>query len=75
MNCNGKCYLVKQLKEQQKQEQSPASKKDSPEVNLFLTTQEYNYDVVHINSKKCYYTLNDLKTVSFPRAIFHPPSV
>ena len=74
MHCNGKCYLARQLKEQQKQEQTPLSKKGNSEIPLFLVNQEYNYKSAQFNLNKSYPALNNnVKPVSFPRSIFHPP--
>ena len=75
MHCNGKCYLAKQLKEQQKQEQAPVSKKDNQEVQLFLSIPESNNDQTAFNSKKRYHTYHDIRVFSFPRSVFHPPGV
>lgn len=74
MHCNGKCYLAKQLKNQQKQEQAPVTKKDNLEVQLFLTAFEDNYPGIESYYKKSHYTFYDVKLTSFPRSIFHPPA-
>lgn len=74
LHCNGRCYLAKQLKEQQKQEHSPFSKKDKPENILFFTQGEripFNSDY---SSRQVFVIQNDLRLISFPRFVFHPPA-
>lgn len=74
MHCNGKCYLAKQLKEQQKQEQAPTAKKDKTEVILFISQEEGSPCAAGYSSIKKYFTPNDVRLVSFPRSVFHPPA-
>lgn len=75
MHCNGKCYLAKKLKEQEKQEQAPVSRKNNSEVILFFAVQEPVGDTYLINSKISYQAFYDAKPASFPRSVFHPPTV
>jgi len=73
MHCNGKCYLVKQLKEQSKQDQLPASKKDKIDVQLFCNNISYT----DLNSPEAtppsFSSFDILKTFSFTNLVFHPP--
>ena len=75
MHCNGKCYLAKKLKEQEKQEQAPVSRKNNSEVILFFAVQEPASERFLISSKTSYPAFYDVTLTSFPRAVFHPPAV
>ena len=51
MHCNGKCYLAKQLKEQEQQEQqAPIQKREKFEVQPFyLPTSVYLYKYYNLH--------------------------
>ena len=74
MHCKGKCFLMKQLQEQQRKEQAPQSKKAKIENVVFLVTvQSFIFwnqsNEIHFD----FYTL--LKPYSFKSSIFHPPCI
>lgn len=73
MHCNGKCYLAKQLKQQEKQEQAPVSRKNNSEVLLFLSIQKSDNPIFLFDSKTSYPALCNGRLASFPRSVFHPP--
>ena len=73
LECNGKCYLMKKLKEDEKQK--GGDKVASTELILFM-----DFKSVEIVEKKCfteqkktYFNLLEKKTNSFSSEIFHPP--
>lgn len=74
MHCKGKCYLAKQLKEQQKEEQSPVAKKDKSEAQWYLSVQTYCFTPDKYYFKRKYQKLNDIRLEIFPRSVFHPPA-
>lgn len=76
LQCNGKCHLTKQLKEQEKQESS--SKNNVKSVDEAQFCSEYNHiilpRVVYISISENWNYLNgEIKTPS--PSIFHPPTV
>lgn len=75
MHCNGKCHMHKQLKEQEKQDQSPNSTtKEKLEVIQFCKKdQTFTFSsfafTLTINP---FYSETPLPKISF--SIFHPPT-
>jgi hypothetical protein len=76
MHCNGKCYLAKKLKEQERQEQqSPNPKLEKLDIQLYFVAQAYNH-TPGLQLSKIEYVVQQEKTLSaFPRFVFHPPSI
>jgi hypothetical protein len=74
MHCNGKCYLSKKLKDQEKQDQSPVSKTERFDVQPFFIPQLFAVKTAVVISKPRYFIRNENVVSSFPRFIFHPPS-
>lgn len=74
MHCNGKCYLARQLKEEQKQE-VPLTKKSKIDVQLFNLSEPVRLSNctkdISIKHVPAYF----VKLSSFHPAIFHPPTV
>lgn len=76
MHCNGKCYLTKQLKEQQKQDQqTPVTKKAKIEIQLFNLLERVHVDVYMQENKVEHSPSYLLQLSSFPHSVFHPPTV
>lgn len=74
-HCNGKCYLAKQLKQQEEQDQqAPAPKWEKFDVQPFFLpgSPDLSNDQLLVTTK--YRTENEMLTFSFHRSIFHPPS-
>ncbi len=74
-HCNGKCYLAKQLKQQEEQDQqAPAPKWEKVDVQPFFLpgSPDLSNDQLLVTTK--YRTENEMLTFSFHRSIFHPPS-
>lgn len=74
LKCCGKCYLKKQLKKQDKEEQSTNFKKSNPEVQFFIQNNNVAINRFFIFKKATFYTSNYSVLASFPRAVFHPPA-
>jgi hypothetical protein len=76
MNCNGKCHLKKQLKEQDKKEQSPStSLKEVKEIQLYHQAQSF-IEVVSENNillspSDFQYTFHI--STEHLKLVFHPP--
>ena len=76
MHCNGKCYLAKQLKDQeQKDQQAPCPKREKFEVQPFFLPENISLIPSSPVIKVAFYQLVDINTTSFPRSVFRPPSV
>jgi len=76
MHCNGKCYLTRQLKAQEKQDQqAPAAKKSKIEVQLFNLSEPFQINICKQREKPEYLPLYLLPLPSFPHSVFHPPAV
>jgi len=74
MNCCGKCYLNKQLKKQDKQEQSGTTKKSNTEVQLFFHTYCNTIHTKLFGKKIQFYNSDNSRLATFPRFVFHPPA-
>lgn len=76
MQCNGKCYLAKQLKEQQKEDhQVPINKKAKIEIQLFNFSESSQLSICTGAGKAQYSSASVMPLSAFPRSVFHPPSV
>jgi hypothetical protein len=76
LHCNGKCYLAKKLKEQEKQEQqSPGTKKIKLEIPFYFLPKQFNFAGIRPSDKEEYQFTNDFMTAAFYRSVFHPPTV
>lgn len=74
-HCNGKCYLAKQLKQHEKQDQqAPAPKWEKFDMQPFFLPEfpDLSNDQLLVTTK--YRAENEMLTFSFHRSIFHPPS-
>lgn len=75
VHCNGKCYLAKKLKEQDKQDkQAPASKTEKFDIVPFFIPRPFILEGAVLNLKPEYFIKNDGTVSSFPTSLFHPPS-
>ncbi|WP_152266695.1 hypothetical protein [Agriterribacter humi] len=74
-HCNGKCYLTKQLNQQEKQDQqAPVPKWEKFDMQLFFLPKSLDFSNDPFLVTAEYHTENDMLTSSFHRSIFHPPS-
>ncbi|MEO6905638.1 MAG: hypothetical protein ABI148_04710 [Ginsengibacter sp.] len=74
MHCNGKCYLTKKLKDQEKQNQSPVSKTEKFDVQPFFIPQIISLKNTVTIVKPQYFNKNEKSISAFLTSIFHPPS-
>lgn len=76
MHCNGKCYLSKKLKQQERQDQqAPAPKNERFDVVLYFAPS-YKAPQNSLSEIKNRIFIKDENLVSSsPNSIFHPPSV
>jgi hypothetical protein len=76
MHCNGKCYLAKQLKEQEQQEQQASnSKKEKFEVQPFFLPKGFAFVAIAVAPKVEYFHTVVIIRSPLLRCIFHPPTV
>ncbi|HSU51779.1 MAG TPA: hypothetical protein VLJ41_14340 [Segetibacter sp.] len=75
MHCNGKCYLAKQLKEEQKQQQAPVAKKSTLDVPYYNIEQAVQLEVYSLENERRYLPARTEQLSSFAHSIFHPPTV
>jgi hypothetical protein len=75
MNCNGKCYLNKKLKQQQKQDQqAPVSKTEKFDVAPFFVPKPFTLAGTASFIKPTFFIKDESLAFSSPNSIFHPPS-
>ena len=75
MHCNGKCYLTKKLKEQEKQDQqTPVPRNEKFEMAPFFVPKPFTLENTVANLKIEFFIKDDGAVSSFPDSIFHPPS-
>ena len=75
MHCDGKCYLSKKIKDQEKQDQqSPVSRNDKFDMVPFFVPKPFTIKNSLTISKLRYFIRNENSTLSFHSSIFHPPT-
>ena len=76
MHCNGKCYLAKQLKKEEKKDKG-IQKVNKEVVEFFMITPEtYLYDLIFYHSKKEYTSISiEKKYDSMLDSLLRPPIV
>ena len=75
MHCNGKCYLSKKLKEQEKQDQQePVSRNDKFEIVPYFVPQQISLTATTCTVKKEFIIKNENAVSALRHSIFHPPS-
>lgn len=76
MHCNGKCHMMKELKEQEKKEQSPSTpvKEKQETIQFFQSSTLFSFNPFQeIKKQNSIYLLAKTQEVTF--SIFHPPTV
>jgi hypothetical protein len=74
MHCNGKCYLSKKLKQQEKQDQSPVSRTEKFDAQPFFVPNVFSLKNTYTVLQHHYFIQDENSVSSFPRFIFHPPT-
>jgi len=76
MHCNGKCYLEKQLKEQERQgQQAPYSIREKFEVSPFFLPKQFSFAAMQFLHKTEYHYTADIINPVCLRSVFRPPNV
>lgn len=76
MKCNGKCHMMKEMKEQENNEQNPAAPTPAKQetVQFFQKNSEFTFRIfTPLNKYNSFFLLPELPSVSF--SVFHPPTV
>lgn len=77
LHCNGKCYLVKQLKQEEKKEQSPAQPSSlllEEEFIMNLPETLATFPIVDLVISRGLTSFNQKYISRFSSDIFHPPA-
>lgn len=76
MHCNGKCYLAKKIKQQEKQDQqAPASRNERFDVILYFAPFYTALQNDQPATKNKFFIKDENLVSSCSSSIFHPPSV
>jgi hypothetical protein len=76
MECSGKCFLSKKLKQQETEdEQAPNSKKEKFEMPVFFHPKQYYLYALALLSKAHFDRYDFMVSNPFLNPVFHPPSV
>jgi len=75
MHCNGKCYLSKKITEQEKKDNSPISKTERMDIQLFFLPETLLLENTFSIILKRHYIIKEENPVSsFSTSTFHPPT-
>ena len=75
MHCNGKCYLSKKIKEQEKQDQqSPVTRNEKFDMVPFFVPKPFILKEPITVSQSQYFIKNENGTLSLHSSIFHLPA-
>lgn len=76
MHCNGKCYLARQLKEQEKHDQQvPNPKREKFEVLPFFLPKQFALAGIYLSDKVEFACTQEMISSALIRSVFHPPTV
>ena len=77
LHCNGKCQMMKKIREQEKKEKEEAEKKSENKIDKiicqFTFSEAHEYFVINDNSPKKHILENNIKLTRFEKSVFHPP--
>lgn len=77
LHCNGKCQMMKKLKEAEKKEQETPERKYENKEQV-LSSRSFYATVtprIAIRPSHDYYIANEGEAIKMPRSFFHPPSL
>lgn len=75
MHCEGKCYLNKKLKQQDKQDkQAPVTKNEQLTIQPFFVPELFSLSDARSLIKPTFFIKDEGLAYSSPNSIFHPPS-
>jgi hypothetical protein len=80
LQCNGKCYLAKQLAKQEKEEKSTSETSKFKLEVVELTapmqeTEQFSYPIISSSLKKIQFNYSETTSDSYLASIFHPPTL
>ena len=75
MHCNGKCQMMKKLKEQEKKDSELPARKIINDAVTMSRSFPATIGVISTGIKTHYRTFSENEVVNMPRAFFHPPGV
>ena len=77
LHCDGKCLLVKKIREQEKNEQQQAPEMKIAKQEIVSLQPSFTFAIAHplASSSNHYYTVNTGVPVKRSYSIFHPPCV
>ncbi len=76
MNCNGKCHLAKEMREQEKHQQTPWNNiVEKSELMLFCQENISPVTTTLKITKTEFPSYEDVLSVGFKTIVFHPPLI
>lgn len=75
LQCSGKCYLAKKLKEEEKQQQTPNNRKEKFEVSPYFLPAAICINNTGLVSKTTFFFIEEHIVAIYTPAIFRPPIV
>ena len=76
MHCDGKCYLSKQLKKQEKQEQNdPNETMKKMDAQPFFLPATLEFEMLQFSTGQQYYLTADFYSSASTGSVFRPPTV
>lgn len=75
MHCNGKCQLMKKMKQEEKSEQQNPERKMENKNEVLSSRSSFLQDLIFHSTflSRVFVTLNDNTEIKMPRSFFHPP--
>jgi hypothetical protein len=73
MHCNGKCQMMKKIKEQEKNESQAPERKVINDALVISQSFPESISPFGIDLKNRYNTFSSYHVVNMPRSFFHPP--
>jgi hypothetical protein len=76
MHCNGKCQMIKKLKqEENKENKSPGKRNENRNELVTCNDPSFKWHIpVPVTTNEKHFVENDSDTFKMPRSCFHPPS-
>lgn len=78
MHCNGKCQMMKKLKQEEKKDQQNPDRKLENKSEVTLSSKSFfaSFDIVPLIQQSISYSeLSSDRELKMPRSIFHPPGI
>ena len=75
MHCNGKCQMMKKIKEQEKKDQQNSERRSGKEDVLSSKSFFASLNIITVHSRILYHNTNSGVPAKKGHAFFHPPTV